>query len=187
MYTSKSQLLFLCISLSVTSFWLLEGAEYIWLWFLILTLAGDFILLKWLGLILIFSSIFHKSLLLEWNLSLLHSSCIHNWGHISQPYSYVHCVLLKHYYSVDFPWWFDRKNCFTKTANEMMIFFPVKWQILKLTWQKCKTALCGLTEKLLVSNFIGRPNLQIILEANSKSIDFFFYYIRLALIQILMI
>ena len=34
-------------------------------------------------------------------------------------------------------------------------------------WQKCKTALCDLTEKLLVSNFIGRPNLQIILEAKS--------------------
>ena len=34
-------------------------------------------------------------------------------------------------------------------------------------WQKCKTALCDLTEKLLVSNFIGWPNLQIILEAKS--------------------
>jgi hypothetical protein len=34
-------------------------------------------------------------------------------------------------------------------------------------WQKCKTALCDLTEKLLVSNFIGRTNLQIILEAKS--------------------
>ena len=30
-----------------------------------------------------------------------------------------HCVLLEHYYSVDFPWWFDRKNWFTKTANKM--------------------------------------------------------------------
>ena len=36
-------------------------------------------------------------------------------------------------------------------------------------WQKCKTAFCDLTEKLLVSNFIGQPNLQIILEA--KSLD----------------
>ena len=34
-------------------------------------------------------------------------------------------------------------------------------------WQKCKTAFCDLTEKLLVSNFIGQPNLQIILEAKS--------------------
>ena len=34
-------------------------------------------------------------------------------------------------------------------------------------WQKCKTALCDLTEKLLVSNFIGQPNLQTILEAKS--------------------
>ena len=34
-------------------------------------------------------------------------------------------------------------------------------------WQKYKAALCDLTEKLLVSNFIGQPNLQIILEAKS--------------------
>ena len=34
-------------------------------------------------------------------------------------------------------------------------------------WQKCKTGLCDLTENLLVSNFIGQPNLQIILEAKS--------------------
>jgi hypothetical protein len=34
---------------------------------------------------------------------------------------------------------------------------------------KIKTAFCDLTEKPLVSNFIGRPNPQIILEA--KSID----------------
>ena len=34
-------------------------------------------------------------------------------------------------------------------------------------WHKCKTALCDLTEKLLVSNFIGQPNLQITLEAKS--------------------
>ena len=34
-------------------------------------------------------------------------------------------------------------------------------------WQKCKTALCDLREKLLGSNFMGQPNLQIILEAKS--------------------
>ena len=34
-------------------------------------------------------------------------------------------------------------------------------------WQKCKSALCHLTEKLLVSNFIVQPNLQINLEAKS--------------------
>ena len=43
----------------------------------------------------------------------------------------THCVLLEHYYSVYFPWWFDRKNCFTKTANDND-FFSVKWQKLKL-------------------------------------------------------
>ena len=32
---------------------------------------------------------------------------------------------------------------------------------------KINTAFCVLTEKLLVSNFIGQPNLQIILEAKS--------------------
>ena len=25
--------------------------------------------------------------------------------------TFTHCVLLKHYYSVDYPWWFDRKIC----------------------------------------------------------------------------
>ena len=43
----------------------------------------------------------------------------------------THCVLLEHYYSVYFPWWFDRKNRFTKTANDND-FFSVKWQKLKL-------------------------------------------------------
>ena len=29
----------------------------------------------------------------------------------------AHCSLLKHYYSVDFPWWFDRKiSLFSKTC-----------------------------------------------------------------------
>ena len=43
-------------------------------------------------------------------------------------------------------------------------------------WQKCKSELCDLTEKLLVSNFIGQSNLQIILEAKSmdESSRFFF-------------
>ena len=34
-------------------------------------------------------------------------------------------------------------------------------------WQNVKLQLCDLTEKLFVSNFIGRPNLQIILEVKS--------------------
>ena len=37
----------------------------------------------------------------------------------------THCVCLEHYYSVDFPWWFDRKISFfsflCKTAYDMMI------------------------------------------------------------------
>ena len=34
----------------------------------------------------------------------------------------AHCVLLEHYYSVDFPWWFDRKISFlSKSADNMMI------------------------------------------------------------------
>ena len=35
----------------------------------------------------------------------------------------------------------------------------------RVKWQKCKSAICDLTEKLFVFNFIGQPNLQIILEA----------------------
>ena len=38
-------------------------------------------------------------------------------------------------------------------------------------WQKYKTALCDLTEKLQVSNFIGQPNRQIILEAKSMDVS----------------
>ena len=34
-------------------------------------------------------------------------------------------------------------------------------------WQNCKSALCDFTEKLLVSDFIWQPNLQIILKAKS--------------------
>ena len=64
----------------------------------------------------------------------------------------THCVLLKHYYSVEFPWWFDRKISFFSKTCEMA---------------KCKATLCDLTEKLFVSNFIRWPNLQIILEVKS--------------------
>ena len=74
----------------------------------------------------------------------------------------THCVLLTHYYSVDFPWWFDRKIILPKP--------PMKWWGWKRKFcqmAKVKTAFCDLTEKLLVSNFIGQPNLQIILEAKS--------------------
>jgi hypothetical protein len=56
----------------------------------------------------------------------------------------THCVLLKHYYSVEFPWWFDRKISFFSKTCEMA---------------KCKATLCDLTEKLFVSNFIRWPNL----------------------------
>ena len=52
----------------------------------------------------------------------------------------AHCVLLKHYYSVNFLWWFD---------GEISFFF-VKWQNVKL-----------------VSNFIRWPNILIILEVKS--------------------
>ena len=31
----------------------------------------------------------------------------------------AHCVLLKHYYSVDFPWWFDRKISFFSLLSKI--------------------------------------------------------------------
>ena len=40
----------------------------------------------------------------------------------------AHCVLLKHYYSVDFPWWFDRQ----KNAS---VEFRQHAQIFKLIWR----------------------------------------------------
>ena len=67
----------------------------------------------------------------------------------------THCVLLKHYYSVDFPWWFDRK----------ISFFSLLSKTCEMA--ECKATLCDLTEKLFVSNFIRWPNLQIILEVKS--------------------
>ena len=45
--------------------------------------------------------------------------------------------------------------------------FSLVFSAKLVKWQKCKTAFCDLTEKLLVSNFIGQPNLQSILEAKS--------------------
>ena len=55
----------------------------------------------------------------------------------------AHCNVLEHYYSVDFPWRFDRK--IVSLAKMMM----AKKKLVK--WQKFKTALCNLTEKLLPS------------------------------------
>ena len=49
--------------------------------------------------------------------------------------------------------------------TEKSIYFVSLAKLAK--WQKCKSELCDLTEKLIVSNFIGQPNLQIILEAKS--------------------
>mgnify|MGYP007048914558 CR=1 FL=1 len=37
--------------------------------------------------------------------------CQNQW-HVEASSTLAHCVLLKHYYSVDFPWWFDRKCSF---------------------------------------------------------------------------
>ena len=63
----------------------------------------------------------------------------------------AHCVLLKHYYSVDFPW-FDRKICF-------LSLFSKTWKLEKkvVKWQKFKTALCNLTEKWFLLNFFSLP------------------------------
>ena len=58
--------------------------------------------------------------------------------------------------------WISRDNL---TENLVSLVSSVKL----VKWQECKTALCDLTEKLLASNFIGLPNLQIILK--SKSMD----------------
>ena len=38
------------------------------------------------------------------------SSLLHNQGKYSISTYTTHCVLLEHYYSVNFPWRFDRKN-----------------------------------------------------------------------------
>ena len=40
--------------------------------------------------------------------------------------SISHCVLLEHYYSVDFPWWFDRKKTVLPKP-------PIKWWWWKKT------------------------------------------------------
>jgi hypothetical protein len=56
--------------------------------------------------------------------------------------------------------WTSNDDLTKKLASLVSLAKLVKWQIYE-------TALCDLTEKLQVSNFIGQPNLQIILEAKS--------------------
>jgi hypothetical protein len=53
-------------------------------------------------------------------------------------------VLLEHYYSAT-----SHDDLTEKLVSLVSLAKLVKWQ-------KCKTALCDLTEKLLVSNFIGQ-------------------------------
>ena len=77
--------------------------------------------------------------------------------------SNAHCVLLEHYYSVDFQWLFDRKNCFTKISNEMMKFFSVKWQKLKLHFViSHKNCLClTLLDEKIFKSFWKPTNSQL--------------------------
>ena len=90
----------------------------------------------------------------------------------------AHCVLLRHYYSVDFPRWFDRKISFFSLLCKT-------WKLEKkvVKWQKFKTALCDLTEKLFLLNFVS---LQFWTEISYQSgsqihawilLNFFFYCI----------
>ena len=63
--------------------------------------------------------------------------------------SHTHCVLLKHYYSVDFPW-FDIKLVSLVSSAKLG-----NWKKKVVKWQKFKTALCDLTEKLFLLNFVS--------------------------------
>ena len=69
-----------------------------------------------------------------------------------------HCVLLKHYYSTDFPWQFDRK------MTKPLITWWLEKKVVK--WQKFKSALCNLTQKLLLLNFVS---MQFLTEISNQS------------------
>ena len=75
-----------------------------------------------------------------------------------------HCVLLEHYNSVDFPWWFDRKISFLVSLAKPLITWWLEKKVVK--WQKFKTSLCNLTEKLFLLNFV---NLQFWTEVSNQS------------------
>ena len=57
--------------------------------------------------------------------------------------SLAHYVLLEHNYSVDFPWWFDRKITFFSLLSKTID------KIKLVKWQRFKTALCNLTKNCL--------------------------------------
>ena len=67
----------------------------------------------------------------------------------------AHCVLLEHYYSVDFPWWFDKK----KMCHLNCQWKLVKWQQMKLhflIWQKSCLCLTSLNNQIFKS--FWKPN-----------------------------
>ena len=82
----------------------------------------------------------------------------------------AHCVLLRHYYSVNFPWWFDRKICRVQTKLVRSSFF-VKLQSADLNfchltsfffasiipqsvfWSKSSNWSRGQTHDLILLNF----------------------------------
>ena len=88
-----------------------------------------------------------------------------------------HCVLLKHYYSTDFPWQFDRK------MTKPLITWWLEKKVVK--WQKFKSALCNLTQKLLLLNFVSMQFLTEISNQSGSQIHAWivlkktFYYIRI--------
>ena len=90
----------------------------------------------------------------------------------------AHCVLLEHYYSMDFTWWFDRKISFfsipSKTAKKFV------------NWQQFKAALCDLTEKncfrrIKPSNWSGgQTNGWILLKQKLYYVSFYSIFCRLS-------
>ena len=102
----------------------------------------------------------------------------------------THCVLLRHYYSVDFPWWFDRKISFSSLLSKNLLN-DKKSKLHFAIWQKT----CFRRSSSAFKS-IWRPT------AWMDPVQIFFYYISfysflcrlscfyrewLALIQILMI
>ena len=91
------------------------------------------------------------------------------WGW--NPCSRTHCVILEHYYSVDFPWWFHR-NFFLSVYFEEQLKKFVKSECEESYSSDLTELFCGCFKKCL-------QNLHINLEA--KRMDgfswIFFYYI----------
>ena len=94
---------------------------------------------------------------------------------ILQDLSIAHCVFLEHYYSVDFPCWFDRKLVSLVSSAK-----HVKCQNVKLPfviWQKNWLCLTSLDDQIFKSFWKPNPWMNL-LEKKILLYQFLFYFLQ---------